>query len=147
MTLTTGDGAFVGLDRRGITFIEVMVTAVILSAGLVALYRSFFIGVDYLNHLSRRLCALDLMESRVADIERNFRALKDIDVGALEQTVVLNGQPVAFKYRVHLKPVGGLLSVFQLDIVLSWVERGRVVEIARTAYFSGIGSAGKGKAE
>ena len=137
MILTTGKG------RRGITFIEVMVTAVILSAGLVAIYRSFFIGVDYLDHLARRLCALDLIESRVADIERDFRVLNNVDVGPLDVTVALNGRPVDFKYNIQLKPVGQLLSVFQLDIVLSWIERGRSVEIARSAYFSGIGSSGK----
>ncbi len=144
MTLITGKWPR-PFGRRGITFIEVMVTAVILSAGLVAIYRSFFIGVDYLDHLSRRLCALDLIESRVAAIERDFRVLRDVDVGRLNETVLLNGRPVDFKYNIQLKPVGQLLSVFQLDIALSWVERGREVEIARSAYFSGIGSTEKGK--
>lgn len=134
-------------DEAGITFIEVMVTAVILSAGLVAIYRSFFIGVDYLDHLSRRLCALDLIESRVAAIERDFRALNNVDVGPLDEVVSLNGRPVHFKYNIQLNPVGQLLSVFELDIVLSWTERGHDIAIARSAYFSGAGSAGKAKGQ
>ncbi len=139
MILITGESRLV--NRRGISFIEVMVTAVILSAGLVAVYRSFFIGVDYLNHLACRLCALDLIESRVAAIERDFRALNNVDVGSMDETVFLNGRPVDFKYSIRLQPVGQLLSVFQLDIELSWVERGKRIDIARSAYFSGIGSA------
>ncbi|MBF0386501.1 MAG: hypothetical protein HQL20_01435 [Candidatus Omnitrophica bacterium] len=135
MTLTTGNSS-----RRGVTFFEVMVTAVVLSAGLVAIYRSFFIGVDYLDHLSRRLCALDLVEGRVAIIERDFRALNNIDVGPLDETVVLNGRLVAFKFSINLQPVDLLRTVFQLDIRLSWSERGRYQEIARSAYFSGVGA-------
>ncbi|MBF0570108.1 MAG: prepilin-type N-terminal cleavage/methylation domain-containing protein [Candidatus Omnitrophica bacterium] len=145
MTLRIGEaGRDAKASRRGITFIEVMVTAVILSAGLVAIYRAFFIGVDYLDHLSRRLCALDLIDNRVAVIERDFRALKDVDVGALNETVVLNSHPVDFTYHIQLKPVGQLLSVFQLDISLSWQERGREITISRSAYFSGAGSLEKG---
>jgi hypothetical protein len=117
-----------------------MVTAVILAVGLVAIYRSFFIGVDYLDHLSRRLCALDLVESRVALIERDFRALNNVDVGPLQATVILNGRPVDFNFNIQLKPVGQLLSVFQLDVDLSWKERGRVINIMRSAYFTAVGS-------
>jgi hypothetical protein len=125
-----------------------MITVIILSTGLVALYRSFFSAVNYLDHLSTRLYALNLMESRIATIEKDFRSLKDFDIGPLQQEAIINNRPVAFQYAVDLKPVGTLLSVFELDIVLSWQERGRVVRVARTAYFSGVssltGSSGKG---
>jgi hypothetical protein len=133
---------------RGITFIEVMITVIILSTGLVALYRSFFSAVNYLDHLSTRFYALNLMESRIATIEKDFRSLKDFDIGPLQEEALINNHPVAFQYTVDFKPVGTLLSVFELDIVLSWQERGRVVSISRTAYFSGVtplaASSGKG---
>ena len=125
---------------RGITFIEVMVTVVILSAGLVAIYRSFFIGLDYLQHLSCRLYALNLMESKIASAEQNFRSLKDFDIGPLTDTAVINNHPVEFRFTVNLVPVGNLLSVFKLDIAISWEERQRVVTVSRSAYFSGITS-------
>ncbi len=125
---------------RGITFIEVMLTVVILSVGLVALYRSFFSAVNYLDHLSTRLYALNLIESRIATIERDFRSLKDFDIGSLQEEALINHHPVTFQYTVDFKPVGTLLSIFELDMVLSWQERGRVVTISRTAYFSGITS-------
>lgn len=127
-------------SRRGFSFIEVMVTVVILSAGLVAIYRAFFIGVNYLDHLACRLCALDLVDARVAVIERSFRANQDVEVGPLTQNVLLNGRPVVFQYDIRLKPVGKLLSVFQLDIDLTWQERGRAITVSRSAYFSGLAS-------
>ena len=118
-----------------------MLTVVILSVGLVALYRSFFSAVNYLDHLSTRLYALNLVESRIATIEKDFRSLKDFDIGTLQEEALINNHPVTFQYAVDFKPVGTLLSVFELDIVLSWQERGgRSVSISRTAYFSGISS-------
>jgi hypothetical protein len=117
---------------------EVMVTAVILSAGLVALYRSFFICADVVTHLSNRLYALNLLDSRIATIERDFRSLKDFDIGAMSEEAVINNRPLTFTYTIDLKPVGELLSVFRLDITLSWEERGHVLSLSRSAYFSGI---------
>jgi hypothetical protein len=142
MTLLTGSDPRRRRTRylQGITFIEVMLTVIILSVGLVGLYRSFFSAVNHLDHLSTRLYALNLMESRIATIEKDFRSLQDFDIGLLEQEVMINGRPVIFQYTVGLKPVGTLLSVFELDMVLSWQERGRVVSVARTAYFSGVTS-------
>jgi hypothetical protein len=115
-----------------------MLTAVILAAGLVAVYRSFFIGLNYLQHLSCRLYALNLMESKIASAEQNFRSLKDFDIGPLTETAVINNRPVEFRFSVNTEPVGGLLSVFKIDIALTWQERDRVVTISRSAYFSGI---------
>jgi hypothetical protein len=117
-----------------------MLTVVVLSVGLVGLYRAFFSALNYLDHLSTRLYALNLMEGRIATIERDFRSLKDFDIGALSEEAVINNHPVTFQYAVDFKPVGTLLSVFELDVMLTWEERGHPVSISRTAYFSGVTS-------
>ncbi len=136
MMLSTGSSR--SRRRQGITFIEVMLAVVILSGGLVALYRCFFSAVDYLDRLSTRLYAFNLLEGRMAAVEKEFRSPKDFDIGLLDEEVVINNRPVAFHYNVNLKPVGTLLSVFELDMDLSWQERGRRVTLSRTAYVSGV---------
>ncbi len=138
MILLTGSERARSRLARGITFIEVMLTVVVLSIGLVAMYRSFFSAINYLDHLSTRFCAHNLMETRIATIERDFRTLKDFDIGVLSEDAIINHRPVTFHYSVNLKPVGTLLSVFELEIVLSWHEHGRELTLSRTAYFSGI---------
>ncbi len=148
MILSTGSDRARTKVARGITFIEVMLTVVVLSVGLVAMYRSFFSAINYLDHLSSRLYAHNLLESRIATVERDFRSLKDVDIGALSEEALINNRTVTFHYAVNLKPVGTLLSVFELEITLSWQEHGRTVSLSRTAYFSGItalpASPGKG---
>ncbi|NTV28814.1 MAG: hypothetical protein HGA80_01910 [Candidatus Omnitrophica bacterium] len=151
-TLLTGSRAGGGLRCRrkhcaGLTFVEVMLTAVILSVGLVALYRSFFIAADVVRHLTNRLYAINLLENRITLIERNFRSLKDFDIGPMTEEVLVDNNPVRFQYQVQLRPVGNLLTVFQLDLTLSWEERGRARNIARSAYFSGVTSLEKGGAK
>lgn len=130
-----------GLFRRtGLTFIEVMITAMVLAGGLVAIYRAFFVGLDQLDHLSYRLCAINLIEKKISLVEKDFRSLKDFDIGPLTELVEIGQRPVEFQYAINLQPVGTLLSVFRLDIVLSWQERGRAMSISRAAYFSGVSS-------
>ncbi len=144
MTLTIGNhvvGSFfrrIPRRRRGLTFIEVMITAVVLAGGLVAIYRAFFIGLDQLDHLSCRLCAINLIEKKIALVEKDFRSLKDFDIGPLTEQGVINNRPVEFQYVINVQPVGELLAVFRLDIVLSWQEKGHAMSISRSAYFSGI---------
>jgi hypothetical protein len=125
----------------GFSFIEVMLAAIILAAGLVALYRSFMVGADFINYYASRLCAFNLLEDRIAAIEHDFQALKkNFDVGPSMEEVVINNRPVEFHYDIILKPVDKLLSVFQLDIQVSWQEKGRRAALFRSAYFSGLGS-------
>ena len=123
---------------------EVMVTAVILSAGLVAVYRSFFITLDHLQYLSCRLYADNLIETKIARAEKDFRDLKDFDIGSMTEEVEIGKKNVTLTYSMELKPVGSLLSVFELDITLSWEDRGRMITLSRSAYFSGITPLEKG---
>ncbi|MFH0753702.1 MAG: prepilin-type N-terminal cleavage/methylation domain-containing protein [Candidatus Omnitrophota bacterium] len=144
MTLPIGNSVrtWSGRSRKiaGITFVEVMLTVVILSVGLVGLYRSFFAALNYQDHLAVRLYATNLIDGRIATIERDFRSLKDFDIGILSEEVVINNRVITFQYGVNFKSVGTLLSVFELDVVLSWEDRGKIFSISRTAYFSGISS-------
>ncbi|MEI8011019.1 MAG: hypothetical protein WCI27_00870 [Candidatus Omnitrophota bacterium] len=138
MILLTGNSR--ARRRRGITFVEVMLTVVILSGGLVAIYRSFLSGIDYLDRLSTRVYAINLLENRMAVVEKDFRSPKDFDIGLLDEEFVINHHPVMFHYKVDLKPVGTLLSVFELEMEITWRDHGRVTTLSRTAYVSGVTS-------
>lgn len=147
MTLRIGNRSFLrkGFShKKGLTFFEVMVTAVVLSVGLVAIYRSFFITIDHLQYLSCRLYANNLIETKIAHVEKDFRDLKEFDIGSMTEEAEIGNKEVVFSYTVDMKPVGTLLSVFELDITLTWEDRGRMVSISRSAYFSGITPLEKG---
>jgi type II secretory pathway component PulJ len=117
-----------------------MVAIIILSAGLVAIYRSFLLGADLNEHLANRLYALNLLESRSAFIEKELRSLHAADVSSSGGEEGYGVRPVSFQLSAVLKPVGTLLSVFQLDLSVSWQERERMFTLSRSAYFSGLSS-------
>lgn len=124
---------------------EVMVTVVILAAGLVGIYRSFFIGSDIVDHLANRLCALNLLETKIAAIEKDFRSPTEFDIGPLTAEAEVNNRTMIYTYKVDLKPVGNLLSVFRLDISISWMEKGVEKTLSNSAYFAAISSAAEGE--
>lgn len=129
-----------GSNSSGLTFIEVMVAIIILSAGLVAIYRSFLLGVDLNEHLANRLYALNLLESRSAFIEKELRSLRVADVASSGGEEGYGVRPVSFQLSSILRPVGMLLSVFELDLSVSWQEKERMFTLSRSAYFSGLSS-------
>src|SRR5579872_1277046 len=57
---------------QGFTFVEVMVSLVILCCGIVLIYKSFFLCADYLNNLTCRLYASSLMDEKIGDITESF---------------------------------------------------------------------------
>jgi len=67
------------ITEKGFTFIEVMVALVVLSAGIVTVYRSFFLCVDYLNNITTRIYASHLLDQRMADISLSLHSPRDRD--------------------------------------------------------------------
>ena len=59
--------------KKGFSFIEVMVATAILSAGIVAIFQSFFLSMNYLNHLTYRIHALSLIENQIVRIKTQIK--------------------------------------------------------------------------
>lgn len=117
-----------------------MVTLAILSAGLVALYRSFFICIDTINHLTYRLHAITLLENRIADVEKKYRQFNHFkfDPGKEKEVVLLNNKEVPFRYSMQVTPVDHVSDVHQIKVTLSWEEGARAYTVSKSAYFSNM---------
>src|SRR3989338_1352826 len=57
-------------SKRGFSFLEVMVAVMVLSGGLISIYKSFFTSLDYTNHLTIRLQANILLDEKIATLNR-----------------------------------------------------------------------------
>jgi len=116
---------------------EVMVAVAILATGIVFIYRSFFISLDYLNHVANRLYAMTLVDNNIALMQGAFALQKEIPLGRqARETAVINNKEVVFQHATNLRPVAGLKNIYQIDASLSWYEGRRAVSIARAAYIS-----------
>ena len=136
--LITGNNHFqgFGLSTKGFTFVEVMVSLVVLCCGIVLIYRSFFLCADYLNNLTCRLYASSLIDEKIGDISKSFAEwpLKDLNFGDAFVTLDINHKPVRFTYDIALQPLADVKSVWQLDVRLSWMDGPRSMHANRSVY-------------
>jgi hypothetical protein len=115
-----------------------MITLVILSSGIVMIYKSFFLCLDYLSYLTCRLYASQMIESKISDITHSYRQSEDatFDRGAMVETVEVNHKWVDFKYNIEMSPVIGLDYVYRLKVVLSWNDGRRIMNLSRESLLS-----------
>jgi prepilin-type N-terminal cleavage/methylation domain-containing protein len=122
--------------NKGFTFVEVMVSLVVLCCGIVLIYKSFFLCADYLNNLTCRLYASSLIDEKIGDISESFAdwPAKSLDFGDSVVTLNINHKPVSFTYNINLAPLADVKSVWQVDVKLSWIDGPRNMHAQRSAY-------------
>jgi len=120
----------------GFTFVEVMVSLVVLCCGIVLIYKSFFLCADYLNNLTCRLYASSLIDEKIGDISESFAEwpAKDLNLGDNTVTLAINHKPVTFTYKINLAPLPDVNSVWQCDVNLYWANGPRNMHAERSAY-------------
>jgi len=126
----------IGNNSRGFTFVEVMVSLVVLCCGIVLIYKSFFLCADYLNNLTCRLYASSLIDEKIGDISGSFAdwPARDLNLGNSSVDLEINHKPVHFEYDINLAPLPDVKSVWQLDVRLSWFDGQRNMHASRSAY-------------
>lgn len=123
--------------NKGLTFIEVMVALVILTSGLVAIFKILITSIDQLNHLTNRLYATTILDNRIAEIERNLRVYKVLPMELEQsQSVDVGGKEVTFDQSMTISAIDGFTDIFYIDLTLHWKEANRNVTISRAAYLS-----------
>ncbi len=125
---------------RGFSFVEMMVAVAILSFGIVFIYRALFISLDYLHHITYRLYAQELMDNKIADVERIFHQKKTIPFSQNQEkrTLNINNRKVDFVYTLNIAAIRNLDNIYQLDVSVSWPERNRHIKLSRLAYIANL---------
>ncbi len=113
-----------------------MVSLVVLCSGIVFIYKSFFLCADYLNNLTARLYASNLLDEKIGDITKSFAEwpAKDLDLGANATTLIVNHKPIQYNFDIKLKPLEDVKSVWGLNVGLSWKDGPRNMHMQRSAY-------------
>jgi prepilin-type N-terminal cleavage/methylation domain-containing protein len=129
-------------NSKGFTFIEIMMTLAVLSGGIVMLYKSFFLCLDYQNHLTYRVYASNLLEDKIAITEQMVRDYKILAFkeDAQNEEVVFHSRPMIFHVDVQVALVSDVPSLYQLTVTVSWKEQKRDVTLRRSAYVSNLTS-------
>lgn len=135
MKLLTRMTSTIGNKRSGFTFIEVMVALVVLSGGIIFIYKTFFLCVDYLSRLTVRMHANELIDAKIADVSRLFHETADItsSSGTSIVTEEINNKKINFTYQVVFDPVMSNDNAFRIKVTLSWSDMGHVMKSSRLA--------------
>lgn len=128
--------------QQAFTFIEVMTTLAILTGGVVMLYKSFFLCLDYQNHLAFRIRASNILEHRIALTEQMLRDYKVLSFtkDTQQETAVVNNQELVYRVDIQVAPAGDAATLYQIDISIAWQEKKRNIILRRMAYISNLTS-------
>ena len=119
----------------GFTFVEVMVTLVILSTGLVVIFKTLFYSLDQIHSLTTRLYADVLIENRISEVERLLRIYNAVPMDLNHsQLMNIGTKEVNFKEQMSFQDVDGLPDVFHFDFSISWDEGNHPMKLNRTTY-------------
>ena len=112
-----------------------MVTLIVLSAGIVAVFQSYLISLDRINHLANRLYAGVYLDERLQTIERNLRVHQALPFElAKEDDIDLGGKTVAFTRGLKIGQIENFNDIFKIDLSYSWKEENRTLRLSRSRY-------------
>lgn len=123
-------------QRKGLSFIELMMTIVVISSGLVFVYKAFFISLTSLNHLTHRLHAMNLMANHIVSMQQDFEITKNFSALSARKTksIPLANKTVSFQLDTVAQDIGLPEHIYQIEMAVSWREGSRNFRLARFAY-------------
>ena len=121
MILSTGNKPFfVFRGQRGLTFLELMITIVILSGGICAIYKGLIASLDYQSQLSSRLYAMNLMDHEIALLEKKYESTGEFPASENGKVVEapLDYRNIPFQFTMQAAPFMNLDGLLQTEISL-----------------------------
>ncbi len=107
-------------------------TLVVLSGGIVFVYKSFFLCADYLRRISARLHASLILEQIAQDVDRQYKENPEARLMLPVVTVVdIDHRPTDFYCEAKTAPLAGYPQLLQLDVSIRWMEGSKGVSISR----------------
>jgi len=108
-------------NKRGFTFVEVLITTVILALGSVLIYSSFFISLDAFQHYFNYLNVSSWADEKIW-----------ITQDELARFGILANEN--FKWNLTYDSIDQTNGLYRIELVISWREGRRSGRLLRSAY-------------
>jgi prepilin-type N-terminal cleavage/methylation domain-containing protein len=123
------------IRQAGFTLIEVMVAASILALGAVLIHEAFFLLLDSYNYCMNRLNLISWVNQKL------WQAQSDLSAFGMIQQTPSQGSFISrsktFNWNISYQLIDQALDLsdlYKIDLIVSWQEGKRNVDISRTAY-------------
>lgn len=122
--------------RKGISFVEVMVTVVVMASGFTGVFQAYLASMDYLDYLNTRLYMNFLLDQRITDMQRQFGMIGTVAQSthtALE-TIEINRKAKLVEFHSRFDKVDKVDNLLHVTISATWGDGGRRAKLVRQAY-------------
>lgn len=125
------------LTNKGFTFIEVMVTLLIMTFSLVAISRIYVSSLGYMNTLLTRLYINIDMNNQICEVERMLRVYNSLpfDLGP-KKVLEVGPYEITPMKRISFKEIVDYPDVFEIELKYSWTQSGKDGSLVQLGYIS-----------
>lgn len=121
---------------RGLSLVELMVAASVLSVGIVMVLRSFLGEASALDYVKNRITAMQALGNKMSELEQKSKGEGGVEPADTQEEFSLNNRNAS--YRLEVVPLGS--EEFKEDInearmSISWQEKNNEKNEALVAYF------------
>jgi len=121
-----------GQGQQGFSLVEVLLSVVILSAGLVAVNQTLLQSLAAADYVNTRAQADQASEKKIWEI-KNSAWVDRVPPPLREEGMLLEGRNV-FPYQVRSVSVRGSRFLHEVRLSARWVDSGRQKGLTRTFY-------------
>ena len=120
--------------KRSFTLLELIVTVVILSSGILFIYKGFLSSLDVSYYVKHYLYAQLWTEEKLYDIDEEFRTYKAAFLPQASGS--FNEGNKNFSWQAAYSLIGSTekMSLYDVTLVVSWKEGRRNINLARSKY-------------
>lgn len=120
--------------HQGFTLIEVMVTVVVLSLGIVLIYEALFTSVNAFSYCSNYFKTASWTEEKIWQAQDNLSRLGPL--AKVDTAGAFISRNRKFNWHLSYKVIDdkSTLYLYKIDFSLLWAEGKRKTKLIRTAY-------------
>lgn len=122
--------------RRGFTLAECLTAVVILSVGIVFLYRALLHTMDLEDYLSHRLYAGQWLQDQADFLTGQASVKKNVPQDSLsaKSLVTIRNRLLEFSFQADVLEFKDLKDLAGFSTTVLWNERGRTIRLPQTIY-------------
>jgi prepilin-type N-terminal cleavage/methylation domain-containing protein len=122
------------VNKKGITLIEVLISVVILSGGLIVVYQPLLKSLGVLSYLEQRSEASRMANEFLWKLQREATQSGNVPTeGAAGE---LLGRSRAYQFRIDMRDVVNSERLLEAKLAISWRSGGKKRQIQRVTYVS-----------